>query len=282
MYTPKHKHELLRQYQIKQNILGKIFDFKVAKQNGEIFITRYYDHPHREVVVIPDFVDRLAIDYASIGIFSYCIGLKKVIMGPNVKGSLQSVFADFEGEVLDLTDFDTSNITDMQHMFYDSKIKHIILGDKFITSKVTNMKRMFYGCEANSINLGNNFDTSNVELMSYMFKMSKISGLNLGNKFDTSKVKDMVEMFYGCEIPTLFLGDKFDTSNVVGISNMFAFSKIWNLNLGNKFTLKKAKQANNIFNNSQIQFITVDGYSTNSVPRVEEYLRQKSQRDLFE
>ena len=256
MYTPKHKHELLRQYQIKQNILGKIFDFKVAKQNGEIFITRYYDHPHREVVVIPDFVDRFAIDYASIGIFSYCTRLKKVIMGPNVKGSLQSVFADFEGEVLDLTDFDTSNITDMQHMFYDSKIKHIILGDKFITSKVTNMKGMFYGCEANSINLGNNFDTSNVEHMSYMFKR--------------------------CEIPILFLGDKFDTSNVVGINNMFAFSKIWNLNLGNKFTLKKAKQANNMFNNSQIQFITVDGYSTNSVPRVEEYLRQKSQRDLFE
>jgi len=71
---------------------------------------------------------------------------------------------------IDLSNFDTSNVTDMSYMFYGcSSLTTIKLKNKFNTSQVTNMEYMFGGCK-NLISLDlSNFDTSNVTNMSYMF-----------------------------------------------------------------------------------------------------------------
>jgi len=103
-------------------------------------------------------------------------------------------------EYLDLTNFNTSNDTDMGFMFNDyHKLKQIKWTNNFNTLKVTTMLGMYDGCnELEFLDLSN-FDTSNVDDMGKMFrqctKLKKIIGIN---KFNMSKVINKNEMFLGC------------------------------------------------------------------------------------
>ena len=95
----------------------------------------------------------------------------------------------------------------------------------FNTSKVTDMSSMFSssGCNATTWSIGDlsNWDTSNVTKMTRMFyNQSKLSDINL-TSFDTSRVTSMSEMFTGClNLVTLDLSS-FDTSNVQYMGSMF-------------------------------------------------------------
>ena len=81
---------------------------------------------------------------------------------------MSNLFKDIEGiKDLDLSSWDTSNVTDMSLMFYCSDFNHPL---NFDTSNVENMANMFSGSDFNH---PLNFDTSNVEDMSYMFCASK-------------------------------------------------------------------------------------------------------------
>ena len=109
--------------------------------------------------------------------------------------NMSYMFAVFGGQnsksTLDLGgNFDTSNVTDMSHMFDNCGSGSeftLDLGDKFNTINVTNMEGMFFGCGSKvfTLNLGDNFDTSNVTNMSSMFREcgynSNVFTLNLGN-----------------------------------------------------------------------------------------------------
>ena len=107
---------------------------------------------------------------------------------------------------------DTSNVTDMSSMFYDSNIQYVAL---FNTSNVTNMSYMFQVC-GDLITVAQ-FDTSNVTNMSNMFNgCSKLISVPL---FDTSSVTNMEKMFYQCT--NLTSVPLFDTSSVTTMSNMF-------------------------------------------------------------
>ena len=48
---------------------------------------------------------------------------------------------------LNLSNFDTKNVTDMSKMFYGCKSLNNLDLTNFDTKKVTNMKRMFNGCK---------------------------------------------------------------------------------------------------------------------------------------
>ena len=76
-----------------------------------------------------------------------------------------------ELEYLDLTNFDTSKVTDMLGIFAEcNKLKEIKGINNFNTIRVINMNRMFLECnELEYLDLSN-FDTSNVDDMRYMFK----------------------------------------------------------------------------------------------------------------
>ena len=74
---------------------------------------------------------------------------------------MNAVFqACYELEYLDLSNFNTSNVTDMSWMFNECyKLKEIKGIHKFITNKVTNMQSMFQKCyELEYLDLSN-FDT---------------------------------------------------------------------------------------------------------------------------
>ena len=110
------------------------------------------------------------------------IPLKKLL---DATKSADYLFADYEGtSVDDLIKYDdTSNVTDMNNMFYSSDITTIPLLD---TSKVTNMRYMFNNCR--DLTTVPSLDTSNVTDMNYMFSycidLTKISMLNIGASFD--------------------------------------------------------------------------------------------------
>ncbi len=136
---------------------------------------------------------------------------------------MNSMFFDCsELTTLDLSGLNTSNVSDMHSMFTGcSKLKNLNLSN-FDTSNVMNMSYMFHGClELTSLNLLN-FDTSNVSNMQTMFlDCSKLKELNLSN-FDTSNVTNMSGMFNGCSSLSGFFNIRsFDTSNVTNMSAMF-------------------------------------------------------------
>ena len=122
---------------------------------------------------------------------------------------------------IDLSNFDTSEVTDMRNMFYGTSNLTTLNVSNFDTSKVTNMGLMFYGMSNLTTLDLSNFDTSKVTNMGNMFSsMTNLTSLNLSS-FNTSKVTDMGFMFYG--IPNLTSLDlsNFDTSKTTKMSFMF-------------------------------------------------------------
>ena len=91
---------------------------------------------------------------------------------------------------LNLSNFNTQNVTDMNHMFSDcSSLTNINLSN-FNTQNVTDMNHMFSNCSSiTNINLSN-FNTQNVTDMSYMF--DNCYNLNKQNIITTdNKIKDL-------------------------------------------------------------------------------------------
>ena len=96
----------------------------------------------------------------------------------------------------------------------------------FNTANVTNMSNMFKGCSAlTSLDL-TNFNTANVKFMDYMFNgCSALTSLDLTN-FNTANVTYMNNMFEGCSaLTTIYASDKFDTDNVWNGLDMFTGCK---------------------------------------------------------
>jgi hypothetical protein len=121
---------------------------------------------------------------------------------------------------IDLSNFDTSNVTDMSTMFYGMSNLTSLNLSNFDTSRVTDMSSMFtFMYNLTTLNLSN-FDTSKVTDMHDMFQGLKLTSLDLSN-FDTSNVTDMNTMF--ANMPNLITLDlsNFDTSQVTDMSDMF-------------------------------------------------------------
>ena len=162
--------------------------------------------------------------------------------------------------------------TDSSKMFYsgdyEQKIKNIleINLSNFDTSKVTNMQSMFYGMSnLTTLNLSN-FDTSNVTSMSSMFSsMRSLTSLNLSS-FDTSKVTYMNSMFYGISNLTTLDLSNFDTSKVASMSHMFnSMSNLTTLNLSN-FNTSKVTNMQAMFNSmSNLTTLNLSSFNTSNV-----------------
>ena len=153
--------------------------------------------------------------------------------------------------ILNLPNFDTSKVTNMQYMFSDmTKLTTLDLSN-FDTSKVADMKYMFNEMYSlTSLNLSS-FNTSNVTDMSNMFAhMFRLTSLNLSN-FDTSKVTNMGAMFYDMPSLTSLNLSSFDTSNVTNMGWMFAFNNSEKIYVNNDFNTSKLTSFSNMFKESK-------------------------------
>lgn len=123
---------------------------------------------------------------------------------------------------IDVTNLDTSNVTNMKYMFYNcSSLKTLDLSN-FNTSNVTDMDYMFHGCRLlTSLDLSS-FDTSKVTTMSHMFgSCSALVSLDLSS-FNTSNVTNMNRMFLNCtKLTTIYVSDHWSIEAITDSVNMF-------------------------------------------------------------
>ena len=167
---------------------------------------------------------------------------------------------------IDVSNFNTSNVTNMYSMFSGmSKITSLDVSN-FDTSKVTNMSHMFNSMHnLSSLNLSN-FDTSNVKEMYNMFyDMFNLNTLNLSD-FNTSKVIDMRQMFSGVRSLTSLDVSNFDTSKVTDMSNMFSgMRSLTHLDVSNFDTSKVTDMSGMFLTISSLTTLDVSNFDTSKV-----------------
>ena len=165
------------------------------------------------------------------------------LLAPVIPINATSCYAMFRDcshlPTLNFSDFDTSNVVDMDYMF--ARCSNFITLDLsgFNTSKVTEMRSMFEHCTTLLYLDLSRFDTSKVTDMNSMFyRCSNATFIDVAN-FDTSNVIDMSNMFAYCKLLIKLNLCKFDTSNVASSENMFYYcesleaiyvSYKWNIN----------------------------------------------------
>ena len=139
-------------------------------------------------------------------------------------------FRDASGDLSKTDAANTFSATNMANMFNGSSVTKL---PKINTSNVTNMNAMFYYCDKLLEIKLEYFDTSKVTDMSYMFnRCMLVTSLDMTN-FDTSKVTDMSAMLYMCSSLTTIKGalDLSSCKNVVFMFN--GSSKLRNVHLKN-------------------------------------------------
>ena len=130
------------------------------------------------------------------GSFRYIGSDLKIVIPNRIKGievtSYNSMFSD--SSVIGVVSYN-KNVTDMTGMFQNSKAITLDLSN-FDTSNVTSMGNMFNGCSSlTSLDLST-FNTSKVTNMGGMFRnCSSLTLLDL-KRLDTSNVTNMRYMFY--------------------------------------------------------------------------------------
>ena len=108
---------------------------------------------------------------------------------------------------------DTSNVTNMQSMFYGCS--NITTIPQLDTSSATNMSYMFYNC-ANLATIPQ-LDTSSVTNMRDMF--GSCNKITITPQLDTSSVTNMEEMFYRC---SKLITAQLNTIKVTNMTSMFS------------------------------------------------------------
>ena len=166
---------------------------------------------------------------------------------------------------IDLSNFDTSQVTDMYGMFYGMSNLTTLNLSSFDTSKVTNMGSMFYGMSRLAILDLSNFNTSKVTNMSSMFFGIAITTLNLSS-FDTSQVTDMSAMFYNMYNLTTIDLSNFDTSQVTNMSEMFkSMYNLTTLDLSNFNTSKVTNMRSMFTYMSSLITLDLSSFDTSNI-----------------
>ena len=113
---------------------------------------------------------------------------------------------------LDLSKLDTSNVTNMNHMFGNCHALTSLDLSNFDTSNVTDMNNMFYyDVQLANLNVSS-FDTSNVTDMELMFgSCNALTSLDLSN-FDTNGVQNYSYMFLNDNNTQVYIGDNWNSA----------------------------------------------------------------------
>ncbi len=167
---------------------------------------------------------------------------------------------------INLSNFDTSKVTNMEGMFAGMSNLSTLNLSNFDTSQVTSMEGMF-GNIPSLINLNlSNFNTSKVTNMDSMFVgMHSLTNLDLSN-FDTSQVTNMYYMFSDISnLATLNLSS-FDTSNVTNMSYMFSYmNNLTTLNISN-FNTSKVTDMEGMFTDVfKLASLSISNFDTSNV-----------------
>jgi len=167
---------------------------------------------------------------------------------------------------LDLSNFNTNNVIDMNSIFSGCSSLISLDLSNFNTNNVNNMCAMFSGCSSLiSLDLSN-FNTNNVEDMNSMFSgCSSLKSLDLFN-FNTDNVEDMHHMFYNCSSLASLNLYNFNINKVLHINHMFSgCSSLISLDLSNFKNNKIINMKKMFYNCSSLTYINLSNFITNKV-----------------
>lgn len=222
------------------------WSYELDDTNGTVAL-KHYDGAGTNVIVYANYPVNGKTYRATFGnnrLFKDCANIETIDFSKNIDTSnMTNMNGMFWGcsslKSLDLSNFDTSNVWSMAYMFSScSSLTSLDLGS-FDTGNVTSMNDMFSGCTAlKSLNLSS-FDTSNVTQMNVMFNnCSSLTSLDVSS-FDTSNVTNMSSMFIRCASLKSLDVSNFDTSSVTNMNHMFnGCSSLRSLDLGSFDTSK--------------------------------------------
>jgi surface protein len=147
---------------------------------------------------------------------------------------------------LNISSWNTSNVTNMSEMFYGNKLFNINI-NSWDVSNVTNMSGMFRNADAFNQSL-NSWNVGNVTDMSQMFSENEIYNQSLSN-WNVANVTNMSAMF---RLNTAFNQDinNWNVSKVTNISQMFSDTTVFNSPLNN-WNLSSVTVMNAIFLRTQ-------------------------------
>ena len=200
-----------------------------------------------------------------------CPNLKKVIFDPSYSVVRPTSTADWFANadklinISGLQYLNTSEVTDMEAMFFFCNSLTSLDVSGFDTRNVTNMAGLFSGCaKLTSLDLSN-FNTEKVTSMTAMFIFSNLSCIDVSS-FNTSNVKSMGHMFADCSFINNIDVSHFNTDNVTDMSGMFASCrKLTSLDLANFNTSNVTSMAGMFLNCPELTEVNVSSFNTSNV-----------------
>ena len=167
---------------------------------------------------------------------------------------------------IDLTNFDSSEVSTMERMFYLCvNLKKIIIKN-INTSKVRNMQYMFAMCKSlKSLNLSNFITTSVTTFANFLSNWILLTTLDLSN-FNTSSLDNLYGMFENCNSLISLDLSNFNTSKVSNMAFLFmnCFS-LTSLNLSNFITSNCIIMSQMFLNCYSLKYLDISSFNTKSV-----------------
>lgn len=164
------------------------------------------------------------------------------------------MFVDSNVHEIDLTEFDTTNVVNMDYMFLKAD-----LGDRLKVNSSTTTQAN--GADRNILT----FNTEGVTSMSGMFKDCKVKHLDLSS-LRTHNVTDFSDMFYNCDSLIDLNVDGFDTSNAEDFNGMFhGCNKLTQLNVKH-FNVNSVLHMSYLFSGCRrLKVINLEGWDFSQV-----------------
>ena len=273
--------------------------------DGQIIVTATTDSMNQEILLTPhaEYFYSIMLNNVNIKEPEDTLRFEYPIPNPgntvlyyntvNELDTCKDMFYDCEKLTkIDVRNFDSSKITNMQSMFRECTSLKTVDTTNFNTSNVTSMNMMFYGCSGLTSLDVTYFDTSNVTDFAQMFELCKnVTSLNVRyfntskavymrnmfslcgsltsldvSNFNTSNSTEHSYMFYGCSGLTSLDVTNFDTSKSLGIDFMFGnCTNLENIDVSN-FDTSNVKNMSGLFQNCiSLRNINVTNFKTSNV-----------------
>ena len=165
---------------------------------------------------------------------------------------------------LDVSGWDTSNMTSMYNMFCNMQKLTELDVSGFDTSKVTNFESMFNNCSSlTSLDISG-FDTSSATILKQMFTNTNLTTLDV-SKWDTSNVTNMHRMFLNDSSLTALDVSGFDVSKVTDFEYIFCnCKKVATLDVSN-WNPKSAQKMSAAFYNCIVTTLDVSKFDLSNL-----------------
>jgi len=179
---------------------------------------------------------------------------------------------------MDLSGWNTSNVTDMEMMFYNAQFLRDLNISNFDTTRVTKMcfvpepdgvftdfspytKGMFEDCfSLRSLDLSgfNTLSITNASLSRIFKDCMELTSISFGSNFFTSNITYAGDMFINCKNLLSIDASHFDFSNIKNMNGLCAYCfKLQNFDLGTGYSIENCNYARCLFLNCY-DLVTLD------------------------